>query len=164
MTSWNTCWKVSLLKTFLANQKNVEIWIQVISQYSRGKKNFQLTSKLALETKTLSKSAIRHLKNETKTVGRISVIYWDLLWQNLKSCAWVYTMCEYYSRLTIKTTEQRHWRCSGTFIVTLNMSDTYFWCLLMLTLNKYIPIGSDILNLISFQDFHHESIASHHEY
>ena len=131
MTSWNTCWKVSLLKTFLANQKNVEIWIQVISQYSRGKKNFQLTSKLALETKTLSKSAIRHLKNETKTVGRISVIYWDLLWQNLKSCAWVYTMCEYYSRLMIKTTEQRHWRCSGTFIVNFE----HIWHIFLVSFN-----------------------------
>lgn len=131
MTSWNTCWKVSLLKTFLTNQKNIEIWIQVISQYSRGKKNFQLTSKLALETKTLSKSAIQHLKNETKTVGRISVIYWELLWQNLKSCAWVYTMCEYYSRLTIKTTEQRHWRCSGTFIVNFE----HIWHIFLVSFN-----------------------------
>ena len=34
--------------------------------------------------------------------------------------------CQIYSKLTIKTPEQRHWYCSGDFIVNLNLFHKFF--------------------------------------
>ena len=38
------------------------------------------------------------------------------------------TMCEIYSKLTIKTSEWRHWRRSAVYLLTLNRFHTLFWC------------------------------------
>ena len=37
-------------------------------------------------------------------------------------------MCEIYSKLTLKTTERRHWRRSIVFTVNLNRFHSLFWC------------------------------------
>ena len=46
------------------------------------------------------------------------------------------TMCEICSKLTIKTPERRHWRCSGTFIINFNHISHIVLVFLLLTVNK----------------------------
>ena len=38
------------------------------------------------------------------------------------------TRCEICSKLTAKTPERRHWRCSGVFLLILKTFHTLFWC------------------------------------
>ena len=46
------------------------------------------------------------------------------------------TMCEIYSKLTIKTPERDHWRRSGVFIVNFEQISYIVLVLPMLTLRK----------------------------
>ena len=47
--------------------------------------------------------------------------------------------CEIYSKLTIKTPEQRHWRRSGVFIVNCEHISHFFLVLLLLNLSRQMP-------------------------
>ena len=38
------------------------------------------------------------------------------------------TICKNCSKLTKKTRKRRHWRCSGVFIIPLNIFQSLFWC------------------------------------
>ena len=49
------------------------------------------------------------------------------------------TMCENYSKLTIKTPERIHWHHSDVFIVNIEQISLTVLILLLLTLNKYMP-------------------------
>ena len=51
------------------------------------------------------------------------------------------TRCEMSSKLTIKTSEVRHWRRFGAFIVNLEHISHLALVLLLLTLNSYMPAG-----------------------
>ena len=46
------------------------------------------------------------------------------------------TMCDTCSKLTIKTPEGRHWRCSGAFIVNSEHNSHIFLVVQMFTVNK----------------------------
>ena len=46
------------------------------------------------------------------------------------------TICEIWSKLTIKIPKRRHWRRSGAFIVDFEHFAIYFLVFLLLTLNK----------------------------
>ena len=46
------------------------------------------------------------------------------------------TICEIWSKLTIKIPKRRHWRRSGAFIVDFRHFAIYFLVFLLLTLNK----------------------------
>ena len=48
---------------------------------------------------------------------------------------------EIYSKLTIKTPERCHWRCSGVFIVNSEHISHLVLVLLLLTLNMQFPAG-----------------------
>ena len=50
--------------------------------------------------------------------------------------------CEICSKSTIKTSERRHWRHSGVFIVNFEHISPHFLLFLLLTLNKYLLAGS----------------------
>ena len=45
-------------------------------------------------------------------------------------------LCEICSKLTIKTPERRHWRCSGVFIVNFEHISHLALVFLLLTLNR----------------------------
>ena len=47
--------------------------------------------------------------------------------------------CEKCSKLTIKTSEQRHWRRSGVFIVNFEHTSHHLLVFLLLTVNMYLP-------------------------
>ena len=47
--------------------------------------------------------------------------------------------CEICSKLTIKTTERRHWHCSGVFIVSFEYDSNLALAFLLLTLSRYMP-------------------------
>ena len=49
------------------------------------------------------------------------------------------TRCEICSKLTIKTTERRHWRHSGVFIVNFEHISHLVLVFLFLTLSKQMP-------------------------
>ena len=50
-------------------------------------------------------------------------------------------MCKICSKLTIKAPEQRHWRCSGVFIVNFEHISHFFLVCLLITLTKKMPAG-----------------------
>ena len=52
------------------------------------------------------------------------------------------TRCERYSKLTIKTPERHHWRCSGVFIINFEHISHLVLVFLFLTLSRYMPIGT----------------------
>ena len=52
------------------------------------------------------------------------------------------TRCERYSKLTIKTPERHHWRCSGVFIINFKHISHLVLVFLFLTLSRYMPIGT----------------------
>ena len=52
--------------------------------------------------------------------------------------------CEICSKLTIKTPEQRHWRCSGVFIVNFEYISHLALVFLLLTLRRQMPAGIDV--------------------
>ena len=58
--------------------------------------------------------------------------------------------CEICSKLTVKTPLQRHWRCSGVFIVKLEHISNLFLSFLLQILNKQIFVGK----LFGFQPTH----------
>ena len=45
-------------------------------------------------------------------------------------------MCKVRSKLTIKTPERGHWRCSGVFIVNFERISHFFLVFTLLTLNE----------------------------
>ena len=47
--------------------------------------------------------------------------------------------CEKCSKLTIKTSEQRHWHRSGVFIVNFEHTSHHLLVFLLLTVNMYLP-------------------------
>ena len=49
--------------------------------------------------------------------------------------------CEIGSKLTIKISEWRHWRCSDVFIVNFEHISNFFEVFLLSTLNKYMLVG-----------------------
>ena len=49
--------------------------------------------------------------------------------------------CEICSKLTIMTPEQRHWRCSGVFIVNFKYISHLVLVFPLLTLNMRLPTG-----------------------
>ena len=51
------------------------------------------------------------------------------------------TRCEKYSKLTIKTPDQRHWHRSGVFIANFEHISHFDLVFLLLTLNMYLPAG-----------------------
>ena len=51
------------------------------------------------------------------------------------------TSCEICSKLTIKTPERRHWRCSGVFIVNFEYISHLALVFQLLTLNRYFNAG-----------------------
>ena len=60
--------------------------------------------------------------------------------------------CKVCSRLTIKTPEQRHWRCSGVFIVSFEHISQLALVLLLLILSKLMPAGYEILTSMKYLD------------
>ena len=65
------------------------------------------------------------------------------------------TMCEIYSKLTIKTPERRHWRRSSVFIVNFEDISHLVLVLLLATLNMEFPEGKG-LELVSLPCFVHD--------
>ena len=54
----------------------------------------------------------------------------------IKSIIETLNRCEVFSKLTIKTPERLHWRCSGVFIVNFKYSSHPFLVFLLLSLNR----------------------------
>ena len=61
------------------------------------------------------------------------------------------TRCEICSKLTIKTSERRHWRHSGVFIVNVGHISNFVLVFLLLTLSRWILAGR-------FQEHNKDSI------
>ena len=69
------------------------------------------------------------------------------------------TRCETCSNVTIKTPEQRHWRCSGVFIVNFEHTSYIFLVLLLLTLNKELTTGLEIPSTLKTKLFSYTKIV-----
>ena len=127
--------KSKLLQQFVANLKRLVEWFWPILAPVRPVDSRRISkpawNSVTGKSGTKRKVEICHLSNEKST--SLCLASYNHLKVNNRNTE---KMCEICSELTIKTSEWRHWRRSGVFIVNFEHISHLFVLFVLITLDK----------------------------